>query len=241
MSNSQSINWPRLFAEGAAIVISILLAFAVQAWWESVGEERQELEALIGLKEEFETNIETSMDAKSRLQLELGSTRGLTESTGPQTDDERKNSAVEFLSQLLNSFTALRYAEGTLSSLLNNQGLNIISNAELRRQLASWPGASSIVYERQQRQSFIMREHLMPYLWARIPVKTLDAMVNNELENSEFELDIDALLTDLQFENLVNEIYYATNEMLRRMDEAEQLAQQILTLVESEIARLENE
>ena len=30
----QKIAWKRLFAEGAAILISILLAFGIEAWWQ---------------------------------------------------------------------------------------------------------------------------------------------------------------------------------------------------------------
>jgi hypothetical protein len=31
---SRSIPWPRILAEGGAIVVSILFAFGIQAWWE---------------------------------------------------------------------------------------------------------------------------------------------------------------------------------------------------------------
>ncbi len=34
MTKFQKIPWPRIFAEGSAIIISILLAFWIQAWWE---------------------------------------------------------------------------------------------------------------------------------------------------------------------------------------------------------------
>jgi len=31
---TRSVHWPRILAEGFAIVVSILLAFGIQAWWE---------------------------------------------------------------------------------------------------------------------------------------------------------------------------------------------------------------
>ena len=34
MKQSRSIPWPRIFAEGTIIVVSILLAFWIDAWWE---------------------------------------------------------------------------------------------------------------------------------------------------------------------------------------------------------------
>jgi len=57
MPNARDIPWPRLIAESSAIVISILLAFSIDAWWterqETVREERQ-IQALIA---EFEAIV----------------------------------------------------------------------------------------------------------------------------------------------------------------------------------------
>jgi len=50
MTKFQEIPWPRIFAEGAAIILSILLAFWIQAWWEGrqqQGDERIFLQSLL--------------------------------------------------------------------------------------------------------------------------------------------------------------------------------------------------
>ena len=49
----QQIAWKRLFAEGAAILISILLAFAIDAWWEERKEQREARQSLSALRDEF--------------------------------------------------------------------------------------------------------------------------------------------------------------------------------------------
>jgi len=51
---TRSIPWPRILAEGVAIVVSILLAFGIQAWWEGRQERQDEGEILVGLRTEFE-------------------------------------------------------------------------------------------------------------------------------------------------------------------------------------------
>ena len=53
---AQRLPWLRLFAEGIAIVVSILLAFAIQAWWEELGERRAEAELIVNLSEAVETS-----------------------------------------------------------------------------------------------------------------------------------------------------------------------------------------
>ncbi len=55
----------RIFAEGIAIVVSILLAFAIDAWWDGSREREREATVLEGLQTEFEANRE-------RLEYNLG-------------------------------------------------------------------------------------------------------------------------------------------------------------------------
>ena len=42
MNTVREIPWPRILAEGLAIVVSILLAFWIQAWWEGRQEQSHE-------------------------------------------------------------------------------------------------------------------------------------------------------------------------------------------------------
>jgi hypothetical protein len=49
MPNTLAIQWKRLGAEGAAIVASILLAFSIDAWWESKQNRENEIAALDAL------------------------------------------------------------------------------------------------------------------------------------------------------------------------------------------------
>ena len=52
------INWRLLFAEGLAIVVSILLAFAIDAWWEDRSDRQQLNNGLVNLQTELRSNIE---------------------------------------------------------------------------------------------------------------------------------------------------------------------------------------
>ena len=47
---------PRMLVEALLIVVSILLAFGIDAWWEERRERIEEQEILLGLKQEFEQN-----------------------------------------------------------------------------------------------------------------------------------------------------------------------------------------
>jgi len=58
MNSTQNIPWKRLSVEAAAIVVSILLAFAIDTWWDERLKRIEENEQLIRLRAEFNTNIE---------------------------------------------------------------------------------------------------------------------------------------------------------------------------------------
>lgn len=65
MTNAQDIPWKRLSVEAAAIVASILLAFAIDAWWDGVQGSRQQKILVAALKLDFETTqtrLETSIE-----------------------------------------------------------------------------------------------------------------------------------------------------------------------------------
>ncbi len=53
---AKQIPWLRIFVEGVVIVLSILLAFGIDAWWDELGDRRSEREALVRLQGEFERN-----------------------------------------------------------------------------------------------------------------------------------------------------------------------------------------
>lgn len=57
MTDRVNSSWARVLAEGSAIVVSILLAFGIQAWWEERQERTEEAELLSRLHAEFLTNL----------------------------------------------------------------------------------------------------------------------------------------------------------------------------------------
>lgn len=48
----------RILVEGVVIVLSILLAFGIDAWWDDVQQQAAEQEALRGLETDFAANLE---------------------------------------------------------------------------------------------------------------------------------------------------------------------------------------
>jgi len=71
MTSLQRISWPRIFAEGIAIVVSILLAFGIQAWWELRNQRLALQSDLSALVDEFHATrmtLQSSLDWHRRIE-----------------------------------------------------------------------------------------------------------------------------------------------------------------------------
>ena len=66
MTDTNKIAWKRLSVEAAAIVGSILLAFAIDAWWEDRNDVELERRLLTVLLAEFEQNRELLREARTQ-------------------------------------------------------------------------------------------------------------------------------------------------------------------------------
>ncbi|HEY5701486.1 MAG TPA: hypothetical protein VIT83_05305, partial [Gammaproteobacteria bacterium] len=134
MSNSQTIPWKRLTAEVAAIVISILLAFSIDAWWDGRKDKLEEREILIGLEVEF-------VDLRDRLDQWAQFNR-----TGVQFIERFLSDSVSEMN-LRSIESAFTYASlvnvldqgGALDALLASGRLEQISDRSIRIRLVKWP------------------------------------------------------------------------------------------------------
>ena len=57
MPITREIPWPRIFAEGVAIVVSILLAVGIEAWWSDRQIRQDVQDNLIALRAELDSNL----------------------------------------------------------------------------------------------------------------------------------------------------------------------------------------
>lgn len=145
MENTKIIPWPRIFAEGTAIVASILFAFAIQAWWENRSERADEFEALSALIGELKNNIQS---IESSLEIRKGLIIPIEKLLRASADNSTLDQAE--LDQLLGSLTWGSNAypsTGVFQSLVRGGDLGRIANIELRSRISSL----TAIYERLSR------------------------------------------------------------------------------------------
>ncbi|MDX1507502.1 MAG: hypothetical protein R3358_04430 [Woeseiaceae bacterium] len=64
MAGERQVNWKTLFIEGTAIIVSILLAFAIDAWWQDRKRAEDERESLELISRDLRSSIEQLEEAR---------------------------------------------------------------------------------------------------------------------------------------------------------------------------------
>lgn len=188
MNDSRNIPWLRISVEGVAVVASILLAFAIDAWWDERVDRRTEKEELLKLQAEFQVNTDRNLrssggqvgarDASLQLYEELSA------ATGKRLD------FVEVSNQLVERLLSTPTFEAetpVLDSLIRSGRLAVIQNPEFLAAISNWEQRIRNTGEFEQRARRFTDDQLQPALinaaevghvllnhWAAKPVVDLD-------------------------------------------------------------------
>jgi len=162
VNESQNLPWKRLFVEAAAIVASILLAFAIDAWWEDRQIRIDEQQVLLGLGTEFVTNHEVlSRELASHLK-NLQSLEDILLLIEGDHFGDAKSIAIAALDEMQAPKTT-DLGNGTLDALLSSGRIEILSSRKLRAHLTAWEGVIGEVLDDQSNNAKMTFETYVPY------------------------------------------------------------------------------
>ncbi len=137
MTAQNRIPWPRVLIEAGAIVLSILLAFAIEAWWAERQERGVEQEALASLRSDFVTSREiltSVLDIYELTRSEFVRFQAATPSELSALDPDATGAIITGL-----TFGAtFDPAASTLDALVRDGRLGLISDQALRKILSQW-------------------------------------------------------------------------------------------------------
>lgn len=194
-----SLNQRKLLAEGFLIVISILLAFAIDASW-SERLRRQDQQAVLRL---LEQDFEAALELLNKISLAhnsgVKSGEAMLRFTGPDANSVDPETFAELLAPL---FRIPYYSPslGSLEALLSSGDLRLIESTELRVALASFPVALANLNRTQDYGAQLVLGQFLPSLASQIPFRRYGMTSRGE---TSFTGDVEPLLRNLEFENQV--------------------------------------
>ena len=238
----------RLLAESAVISLSILLAFAVDAWWQERGELRLEREYLVGLVVELEASrLELDSDLAAREELEWGLERIIRSSDGAPPPPIDSTRATLGRARTTRQFTPVR---SVFDDLVSSGRLQLMRSDAIRAGLLTYAQALDKNTLTEQTTREFVADRFAPYLSRRVP---LDAVSLGELVQfrpGELTFEgigtggartlsrpsLDALVEDDVFRNLLIERREMVARVLARNREVSRLIDGLYALVQQELA-----
>ena len=153
------------------VVTSILIAFGLDAWWDSTVERRQERDLLGSLLTEFRRN-------EPQLALRISNHQRLAANAEALADALSGSGASQATvpdSLLLSLFVAPTFDPtlGALEEAQSSGGTGLIQNAELRVLLSAWPGLLRDAREEERLAQELVQNGLYSALTATVNVADL--------------------------------------------------------------------
>ncbi len=204
MSESRrSVDWNRLLIEGLVIVVSILLAFTIDAWWDQQREERDAKDQVARVVAELRANVAILLAQDESLEYSTRGAREFLSIMGPDVGPVSVQTVGGMMYRI--------YGVPTLS-LGNSATRNFLSSGQLTD--GRWTDIRLALTEllsevqlaenaslelRQMRPEMLAR--MRPYISGLDVAKEHPSMA--DYPSSRFESDAGALLSDMSFESLI--------------------------------------
>lgn len=232
------IPWGRVLAEGAVIVVSILLAFSIDAWWARLGERSQERVALDGLEADFTGYLEILEGVRASNERRAAAARVLVGLAGPHPSGVDEDEVHGLLGQIV-IYRSIILPAGTLGSLLETDGLSLISDPAVRLELVAWTRVLDLAGERndylveqaRELDAFLKPRYPMDGILRRAEAQILEVPLDEAMTETRFPARVASLLSDQEF---ANHIAFAEDASVLLIDSVDQLAEEaarVLALV----------
>jgi hypothetical protein len=237
-STIPSRSWPILFVEAVLIVLSILIAFLIEAWWNDRQEQEALYRSLSALHSDFVENLSIMGKADEAHRRIKSASEHVMSLTGPSPPAEIEEERLADAILTLTFRPVLRPLRGSLDSLLNSGQWDLIENTALRTELAEWPTLVSRVNGRELQGQRTVLNNLVPLIWKQAPIRTIDATDPDfkHIGPSRFPFSYQTLLQDQVFEGVVDERWWDSHECINSLDRLADSTQSIISLLEAEIS-----
>ena len=240
MPDTKHSNWKRLWVEAAAIIASILFAFAIDAWWEGRKNLADERSYLVSLRQELAEGLELATENEIMRQRVVAAHESLiAQVQGAPRPPERD--LYEWLSLL--SYPLDYYPpRAVFNDLTASGGALIIRSAELRIALAEVDQGIRYLEKLDETSWVVWEQRLQPYLEGRIPrVERLRqgfARFRGDVPfgQSPFTADFSEILADPRFEDMIAERWLRLQNGTIAIARIIAKSEEIVALIDAELA-----
>jgi len=201
MSDQFNTPWERILVEGTVIVASILIAFAIDAWWEERQEANAEVLNLARVSAEVEANSERIANKLDTIEGAIEAASTFISWMGPQPTSVERDTLDKHWDTLygVGFFSLQRSATRDYLAIGH---FDAVKTAEVRRAISDWY-SSGTALEGQYERLRVAHANISDYLQDAIPL--LHTLSGNPVMSghpaSNFPFDQTAFLSDPKLES----------------------------------------
>lgn len=228
------MQWKRTAVEGIAIVVSILLAFWIDTWWEDRKEARLEVVYLLELQEDFELNKSRLEDQAAELEETARSMLVLQEQSALESPSMSVSELNENFSQIINmsSFFPVNRA---YANMTGSGDLKLIRSRPLKNALAEYYAAAQVTVLVQNTHEMELVQIYEPYI-----IENLDYAAVGVTQVDDFplpppieEASILKVLATREFRNTLIQKSVITTDLINQYRGMLELTNNVLRLLKS--------
>lgn len=228
--------WRRLLAEGFVIVASILLAFGIDAWWDSKNERDQATALAAALVRDFETTRQRFDEARQRYEIVLNSMEQILVLAENGPVPEAQWARVDtILSRVFYSMNTFDPPMGAVETILSSGRLDLFHDENLLAELTRWTSDVADLKTIEQAGSQHFFEHVYPVLAERLELQDLDKDIPWDVPWPHDPTRAGTLLSDREFRSVIYMHYVLYYNIVAKLDRIEATIRRVSAVAEREL------
>ena len=213
--------------EIALVVIGILIALQVNNKNEFKKARIVEEEYLIGLKEEFEYNLNALNENIELNHKKIEDTKHFLTYTGPIISDKTEQDIANRFGDIMKNSVGFEPNPGILEDLISSGNLNKITDGNLRRILSVWK-ADLIKAKIQENKILLYRDNIVQLFIENGSMRNMLADTLN-IDTTKFKISTKTTLQDPRLEN--NLAFFMITSMALKYEDYPKLKTDISTIL----------
>jgi len=189
------------------VVIGILIALQINNWNQERLQQQSELKFLKGIQAEFKLNKDYLISSIKMNQEGLKTGKEIMNLMNQDVEILKSINIDSLIFQIF-EYGGFEISENTILEVMQVGQLQNLENDQLKSLILEW-SQQKIKIERTRIILTEKSDYLIRYLMTRYPLKNIDQYGVLAWKNpSEIEVDKYAVFTDLEFENIIDDLLY---------------------------------
>jgi hypothetical protein len=205
MNKSSDIPWKRISAEAVAIVGSILMAFAIDAWWDDRVDEKVAREYVAQLLVETRENLRGLEELVAYHEEVISKSAELIRLVGDGGPGGPHDRVRELVLEI-QYFDTYQVATSALDNIIGAGGLGHLQDPQLQLAISKYSQAAQYHNSLQEELADLVVNDFTVFFAERIPYLAIgfaDRALSVSAPESAFTFDATVFVGSLQFENMM--------------------------------------